>query len=598
MNKIYDYYNNTISAYTRTAESLKRKIHLLGTVRLALVAGMLAMIWFFKSYHWTVLAGTVVCFVVPFVALMVWHTKLFARRCYAEAMIQLCRGELKGLDYDFSAFDGATEKNSADHSFTLDLDIFGDRSLFQSVNRTVTPIGKEMLVDWFTHPLTDKDEILQRQEAIRELETFTRLRQHFYVTGILQPGGQNDLRRLTGLTRTAPFFAKSHFWNILIWLVPAIWILLIVTTSIGLLPPAYAGMFFAISFVTAYVRNKKIVDLHNTVNKTEKILYTYANLMKCVEKENFRSRLLADINRQLTNNNKTASQIIRQLSGLIGKLDQRFSAIGLILNIFMLRDTRIAIQLEKWNEDHLHDTTRWFEALARFDSFCSLAGFAFNHPGYIYPAIADRYFKMEGKALGHPLLKRNVCVRNDINIEKSPWFLIITGANMAGKSTYLRTIGVNYLLACIGAPVCADSLTVYPARMVTSLRTADSLMSNESYFFAELKRLKMIIDRLKQGEQLFIILDEILKGTNSVDKQKGSLALMKQLTAYKTCGIIATHDLALGELEEEFPDQIKNYRFEADITDNELTFSYRLREGVAQNMNACFLMNQMGITVE
>ena len=247
--------------------------------------------------------------------------------------------------------------------------------------------------------------------------------------------------------------------------------------------------------------------------------------------------------------------------------------------------------------EHGEDTERWFEALALFDAYCSLGGFAFNHPEYIYPEIADVYFKMEGKALGHPLLRRDICVKNDIEIRKSPWFLIITGANMAGKSTYLRTIGVNYLLGCIGAPVCAASLTLYPARMVTSLRTSDSLASNESYFFAELKRLKMIIDRLQQGEQLFIILDEILKGTNSIDKQKGSLALMKQLVANQACGIIATHDLALGELEKEFPNQIKNYRFEADIQDNELTFSYQLREGIAQNMNACFLMKKMGITI-
>ena len=192
------------------------------------------------------------------------------------------------------------------------------------------------------------------------------------------------------------------------------------------------------------------------------------------------------------------------------------------------------MRLENWIQQHAEDIPRWFDALGRFDAYSSLGGFAFNHPGYIYPEIADAYFKMSGKALGHPLLRRDVCVRNDISIEKSPWFLIITGANMAGKSTYLRTVGVNYLLACIGAPVYADSLTVYPAKMVTSLRTSDSLVSNESYFFAELKRLKMIIDRLHQGEKLFIILDEILKGTNSIDKQKGSLALMKQLVSYQT----------------------------------------------------------------
>ncbi|MCD8264052.1 MAG: hypothetical protein LUD02_07740 [Tannerellaceae bacterium] len=169
---------------------------------------------------------------------------------------------------------------------------------------------------------------------------------------------------------------------------------------------------------------------------------------------------------------------------------------------------------------------------------------------------------------------------------------------MAGKSTYLRTIGINFLLGCIGVPVFAESLTLYPAHLVTSLRTSDSLAGNESYFFAELKRLKMIIGRLKSGEKLFIILDEILKGINSLDKQKGSIALMRQLVKFQASGIIATHDLALGKLEEEFPDAIKNYRFEADIQNNELNFSYKLREGVAQNMNASFLMKKMGITME
>ena len=597
MEKVFNYYNNTLVAYTRLMESLKKKIHLLGSIRLALVVGMVAMIWFFKAYDWTVLGGIVLCFILPFIALMVWHTKLHTRKCYAEAMIKLCQNELNGLNYDFSAFDGAPEKSSADHSFSLDLDIFGDRSLFQSINRTVTPIGKERLADWFTHPLTDKKEILERQEAIRELEAFTHQRQHFHVTGALQPGKPNDLQRLKDLAVATPYFSTSALWKVLIWVIPAIWVLLIGSTSLNLLPGSFAGIYFAFAFVIAYICNKKIIDLHNRVNKMEQILYTYSNLMKCIEGENFQSRQLSDLSRQLKMKDLPASQVIKQLSRLIGALDQRFSAIGLILNIFMLQDTRTAIKLEKWNTTHARQAIHWFEALATFDAYCSLGGFAFNHPDYIYPTLSDQYFKMEGKALGHPLLKRDVCVRNDISIGKSPYFLIITGANMAGKSTYLRTVGVNYLLACIGTPVCAESLTLFPARMVTSLRTADSLMSNESYFFAELKRLKMIIDRLQQGEQLFIILDEILKGTNSIDKQKGSLALMKQLVAYRTCGIIATHDLALGELEQEFPDQIKNYRFEADITDNELTFSYLLRGGVAQNMNACFLMKKMGITI-
>ena len=164
---------------------------------------------------------------------------------------------------------------------------------------------------------------------------------------------------------------------------------------------------------------------------------------------------------------------------------------------------------------------------------------------------------------------------------------------MAGKSTYLRTIGCNFLLACVGLPACAKRLAIYPARLVTSLRTPDSLASNESYFFAELKRIKMIIDRITKGEELFIILDEILKGTNSIDKQKGSIDLLKRFVAEGTCGIIATHDLILGSLENEFPDKVKNYCFEADIVNDKLSFTYKLREGVAKNMNASFLIHQL-----
>lgn len=597
MEKVYQYYNDTIAAYTRRSDTLRKKIHLIGTIRLVLVAGLIASIWFLKAENWIVLTVATLIFIIPFIGLMVYHTFLASQRSYADALVSLCNNELKGLNYDFSAFDGAPEKSNGDHSFSLDLDLFGNRSIFQSVNRTVTTMGKEMLADWFINPLTNKKMILQRQEAIRELSEMTQLRQHFYVTGMLNRGEKGDVRTLIALTNFKPSFINSILWKSLVWIIPAIWLILIVGAATGVINFAFLGIFFAFSFLIANIRARQITTLHNSVNKMEKILFTYSSLIKSIEGDLFKSAELADISNRFNCAGETASGSLKKFSRSIGALDQRISFIGIILNVFILRDTRTSLRLEHWIQTHAEDIPRWFEALAKFDAYSSLGGFVFNHPGYIYPEIADSYFKMSGKALGHPLLRRDVCVRNDISIEKSPWFLIITGANMAGKSTYLRTVGVNYLLACIGAPVYAEALTVYPAKMVTSLRTSDSLVSNESYFFAELKRLKMIIDRLQQGEKLFIILDEILKGTNSIDKQKGSIALMKQLVSYQACGIIATHDLALGELEKEFPDQIKNYRFEADITNEELTFSYQLREGVAQNMNACFLMKKMGITV-
>lgn len=597
MEEIYTHYKENIQAYTKRLNGLKKRIHLLGSIRLSLVAGVILSLWLLRNESWMIITIVTIAFIIPFALLMWYHNRLYARKSNDERLVRLNENELKGLDYDFSAFDGAPDKIAGEHPFSLDLDLFGDHSLFQSINRTVTVFGREKLAEWFASPLTDKADILSRQEAVKELTALTALRQHFYVTGIQRQGSLNDSLLLENLSNRNNKFANSPFWKIMIWAVPAAWILLGSAYYLGYIESAILNMYFLFSVVIAYARTKQINELYATVNKMESLFSTYSDLIRCIEDDAFQSEELKDIYGRLTNDKESTSRAIKRLSGYIGGLDQRHSFAGIILNVLILRDTRHAILLESWKQEYAGKIPGWFDALARFDAISSLAGFAFNHPGSVYPEITDTYFKMEGKALGHPLLNRNVCVKNDIDIRKSPWFLIITGANMAGKSTYLRTIGVNYLLACVGAPVCAESLTVYPAHLVTSLRTSDSLASNESYFFAELKRLKMIIDRLRQGERLFIILDEILKGTNSIDKQKGSLALMKQLVAYQTCGIIATHDLVLGTLEKEFPEQIKNYRFEADIKDDTLSFSYHLREGIAQNMNACFLMKKMGIVM-
>ncbi len=596
MESVYTYYKENSEAYRRQAATLKKRIHLMGTLRLAIVAALLLSLWLGRAQNAWVLAGITVAYALPFALLMYYHTKLFRRKSYTEAMIRLNDDELKGLEYDFSAFDGAAEKIDAGHPFSLDLDLFGPRSLFQSVNRTVTFYGREQLARYFLSPLSRKEDILRRQEAIRCLASHTQLRQHFYVTGRLhaeQTGG--ELGRLKTLVEEKNHFLGKTFWKIAVWLIPAGWAAVALGHFAGWLPGAAMSLYFLFSLLVAYAKERQIQKLYSSVNKIERLLAGYADLMKSFEGDQFPSAELTEICNQLTDGKQTASHAIKQLSRYIGGLDQRFSLAGIIMNVLYLRDTRHALQLEGWKEKHASDMERWFDALARFDALCSLGGFAFNHPDYTYPEMAETYFRMEGKGLGHPLLDRRVCVKNDISISRRGCFLIVTGANMAGKSTYLRTVGVNFLLAEMGAPVCADSLTMYPARLVTSLRTSDSLVSNESYFFAELKRLKMIIDRLERGEELFIILDEILKGTNSVDKQKGSLALVKQLVAYRTAGIIATHDLVLGGLAEKFPGQVYNFRFEADIQNEELSFSYRLREGIAQNMNACFLMQKMGI---
>ena len=370
------------------------------------------------------------------------------------------------------------------------------------------------------------------------------------------------------------------------------------------------GLLWFACLTLSFCFTGRISRTQAVYGKKLQILGTYARLLHLMDGQPMHCPALKAIKDKIGGDRQEASLAIRRLDKLMNALDQRNNYLMYtVLNGTFCWELWQIMRIERWKEQHASALPRWIDAIGETDALCSLATFAYNHPeGYSYPDIlgdtntgtdnTETPFQLVAETMGHPLIPRDRCVRNDIALERRPGFIVITGANMAGKSTYLRTVGVNLLLACTGAPVCARRMEVYPVRLVTSLRTTDSLKDNESYFFAELKRLKLIIDMLQQGEELFIILDEILKGTNSTDKQRGSLALVRQFVGLKGNGIIATHDLQLGGLADIYPGQVGNFCFEADIVDNRLSFSYRMRPGVARNMNACFLMQQMGIRVD
>jgi hypothetical protein len=592
---VKDYYKEIISNRQTGLSGIKKTIFRVGTLRLAIsvIAVVGAYVWWGNTF--VVVTLLAIC-IVLFLVLVKYHSALFGKKRYNERQIINAQNELKAFGYDFSAFDGASEKIDAKHSFSFDLDLFGERSLFQSINRTVTSFGKEALAGMLTCPLNDKPLILDRQQAIEELKQKQRLIAHYRAIGQMDMDEALNINNFRQPLDSQFFLDGSRFWPMLLWLVPSAYIVLVILVCMGWIPAGIFVLLYIITFALSGIPHKRIGKIIRIFEAQAKTLDTYCKLFTIVEGEAFSSPLLQQLQQQLIASRK-ASETIGQLKSLLGSLFLSSTfPLQLFLNPLLLWNVRYAIRIGKWLRANYEHIERWFAALAQFDALASWSIFAFNHPGYVYPEIKDR-FVFEGKGLGHPLLNRDVCVRNDVNVSQSPQFLVVTGANMAGKSTYLRTIGINHVLACIGAPVCATSLSFYPCNLVTNLRTADSLADNESYFFAELKRLKMIIDRLNSGEQLFVILDEILKGTNSVDKQKGSLALMKQLLSLGTYGIIATHDLLLGNLEKEYPDRIKNYCFEADIEGDKLLFTYKLQQGVAQNMNATFLMKRMGITV-
>ena len=325
------------------------------------------------------------------------------------------------------------------------------------------------------------------------------------------------------------------------------------------------------------------------------MLKKYSRLFDYFEKPDFKSSFLSSYQKKLYANDESATMAIRHLAGIISAFDSRLNIfVGVLLNGLLLWDIQCMIRLEKWQEKYRDVLPEWFDALGGFDSLAGFSNFRFNHPGYVYPEISEEHVLI-AQNIGHPLIVPEERVCNDFELAKEGNFAIVTGANMAGKSTFLRTIGVNWILAMAGAPVCADKFVFKPENLFTSMRTSDSLQKSESYFYAELKRLKELIDRLKNKEHLFIILDEILKGTNSVDKQAGSQTVLQNILKLGGTGIIATHDLELAKMEKQFPDRIVNKCFEIEINGAEIFFDYKLIDGITKKMNASLLMEQMGI---
>ena len=592
------YYNQTLAFYRQRLQQLQTRIRWVALCRTLLALGIIALIYLvFKHPCWLMGPG-LLGLLIPFLALLRYHSAIAKQATEAEGFILLCEQELQALQYDFGAFDGAPEKQNPDHSYSFDLDIFGEHSFFQSINRTVSHGGREKLASWLLSPLSSKAAIEARQQALAELAQQPELRQLFCVTGRNHKGQKDDVKILESIHNHNFPFTKNPFWRWCCRLLPFIWPGLIAGWIWAGIGPALPTAFFLLCTVVANIKIKQINNLHGVIHQMEGVLAVYARLLKLIEQQHYASPLLQDIRKALGTPKTSASKAVMQLSRILNALDMRSNMAMAIVNIFIFRDIRTAIRFADWKESYAKLIPAWFDALADFDALVSLAGLAYNRPFYTFPQVEESGPPLTAKALGHPLLPHERCVRNDISVDSQPWFMIITGANMAGKSTYLRTVGLNYVLACIGAPVCAESCRFSPVRLITSLRTSDSLSRNESYFYAELKRIKEIIDLLADGERLFIILDEILRGTNSADKRTGSLALIRQCLRYQACGLIATHDVILGSLIEEYPKYIRNYRFEADIDGDTLSFSYALRPGVAENMNACFLMQQMGIQIE
>lgn len=593
-----NHYTERLSLTKGQLQQVKKQIFRISMLRLTLFIAGVAGIYFFFSQ--TPLLIVCICLTfLPLFILVKIHNRFFIRKEWLETQARIIQEELQALSGDYSSFEDGKEYVNPEHPYSFDLDIFGRRSLFQSINRTCTFFGKDRLAKWLQNHLHEKTSIEKRQEMVREISEHTLFREQFRVAGLVHHGQSSDAEKIQAWSQSPAQYLHAGWVKAFIWGVPVINSLLLITSLAGWTSFSWLGLSFGIFLVLSFGIIKRATYIQETYGKQLKSLNGYARLIALAKAEDWKSAGMLELMERFNLNGQSPVQALQQLSKELDRLDLRNNQFLYVLLegsiFFQLQEI---VRIERWKVRYGQHISEWLETVGELDALCSLGTFAYNHPQYTYPELTEKPFYFLATQMGHPLMPASQCVKNDATIPSRPFFLIITGANMAGKSTYLRTIGVNYLLACIGAPVCCERLKLYPNQLITSLRTSDSLSDNESYFFAELKRLKRIIDLLNQGQQLFIILDEILKGTNSMDKQKGSFDLIRQFMQLKANGIIATHDLLLGSLIKQFPEEIRNYCFEADIKENELTFSYKLREGVAQNMNACFLMKKMGIILQ
>jgi DNA mismatch repair ATPase MutS len=466
------------------------------------------------------------------------------------------------------------------------LDVFGDSSLFQRLNRTVTQEGSKCLARRLTQLPEDQETIERHRSAINELKEMPDWRikwaAHEKITGNIQ-----TLYQVLQPKKDGHRFISSP---ILTNLTPLIALGVFVLCLFDILPWALFGTCFLLQLLTAIIISKRTTKINQVTDQLNKEFRAYTNLLKEIDTVTFQSAEVSTLKHSLSD----SLPAFKKLTKLLSLFNLRNNDIMYVVtNGLLLLDLQLIRRFSAWQQAYMPHLERWINDIGEMDALISLAGYAFNHPQNCQAELLDAAspYIIEATGMYHPFLASDKAVANDYTLKKHG-FSIVTGANMAGKSTFLRTVGVNYILAANGAPVCATSFRFALTALFSSMRTTDDLSNNISYFNAELLRLKQLILFCRSHRHTLIILDEILKGTNSKDKLKGSMTFLQEMLNYPVSGIIATHDLELARLQEENASIYTDYCFEIELSED-ITYTYKMQKGVAKNLNATYLLNNM-----
>lgn len=524
-----------------------------------------------------------------FVYLVKVHAKLTVKKSYFTNKVSLNKTEIKVLNGEFDQLEDGAEFLDANHEYSYDIDLFGNGTFFQFFNRTNTDGGKIELATIIQK--NDTSDILNKQEAIKELVPDLEWRQHFLATSSNIDSKFTSQEVSEWILNYQSFIPKNL--TFLLYGFPALSILVIGLLSLDLITSIQFVIWFLVGMGITGFFVKKTTAVYQKANNIVDTINEYSVLLEIIEQKQFSATNNIKKQKDIETKDTKASETLLALGKNLNRLNSRNNLIIAIFgNALFLWELNAIYKFEKWLETNKETVPKWFDSIYYFDAQISCANYAYNYSSYAYPTISNNQTIIYAQQLGHPLLDASKRINNNIVIKDNN-FVIITGANMAGKSTFLRTISLNLILANAGMPVCATSFNYRPIQLITSMRTSDSLKDDESYFFSELKRLKFIVDQIKD-QTYFIILDEILKGTNSKDKEIGSKKFVQKLVKSGSTGIIATHDLALCTIAKEYP-QVVNHYFDAEIINDELHFDYKMKDGVCKNMNASFLLKKMEI---
>lgn len=522
------------------------------------------------------------------------QSKLKNKAARLELHTKLLNDELDALKGSLAAFYSGEKYINPQHPFSYDLDIFGNRSIYQLLNRTVTTFGADNLANTVQVPYADENVIHQRQQAIKELATSPEFMHQFRVTGMMHAEEEGAYERIAQWLKLDNLFAGKIVFTILLYIVPVLSVIFGVLSVIHEVFHPGLALMLIINWGINIRYGKKVKQVHYLVGESVKMIAKSEQLLLHIQQTSFNSAILKDIHVDAA---KTIAAITK-FKKLVHLFDNRQNGmVGPLLNSFFLFDVNCIIKLEKWRLEYQYELQGMMQRIGEMDKYISLGNYAFNHPANVYAVVDMQSTVIAATDLRHPLLNPNASVGNSFSIGRNEQLYMLTGANMTGKSTFIRTVGTNLLLAYVGVPLPAVSIAVPLIKIYTSIRVTDSVQDDVSYFKAELQRMQQLMQEVgASATQYLVLLDEPLRGTNSVDKQSGTKAIVEKLLRFNAIGIIATHDTGLCAMSTEHDGKISNYHFESELANGALQFDYTLKPGGSTSNNATTLMKLMGIT--